>query len=387
MTTKPSARMAMPVITFVLGGMTALTAPAHAASRTTINVPADFATIQAAVDAATPGDTIKVAGGTYREQVVIGTDLTLRGAGAGATIIQSPAALTPYAVNLRNGAALSAIVRVGQGAHVRMSGLTVTGPIPCGLVTGVEAMQAATLDLSNSQVSDIVEDASCADPQTARSVIFGLPPYILVDGAHGSTAFGRVSNIAIDNYQDVGLGAIGPFGVPPTSVTFTNNVITSHNPPIPTEQSGISVALGAKAQITGNTVRGAACTIDGCGADPITEIQSAGVIVAALGPGSAISGNQISGADIGVYQLAAPNCCTISDNTLMNNRFFGIAVQDGDGTTRDNTITGGQVGIGVIADTDDTTALLHGDHITATTIAPIRELQCCGYTATAIVKD
>jgi parallel beta-helix repeat protein len=43
---------------------------------------------------------------------------------------------------------------------------------------------------------------------------------------------------------------------------------------------------------------------------------------------------------VGVYQVAGPNCCTISQNTLVNNRFFGVVIQDGDGTTSQNAITG-----------------------------------------------
>ena len=55
-----------------------------------INVPADQATIQAAVNAAVSGDTINVAAGTYDEQVVIdGKNLTLQGVGDTTIIMPS----------------------------------------------------------------------------------------------------------------------------------------------------------------------------------------------------------------------------------------------------------------------------------------------------------
>lgn len=68
-------------------GLFTLAGTAHAA---TINVPADYATIQAAVNAALPGDTINVAAGTYGQVTIPSgkNGLQLLGAGQANTIIE-----------------------------------------------------------------------------------------------------------------------------------------------------------------------------------------------------------------------------------------------------------------------------------------------------------
>jgi hypothetical protein len=62
---------------------------AHPVAAATIHVPADHATIQQAIAAATPGDVILIAPGTYYENLhLLGKQLTLRGeSGAAATVV------------------------------------------------------------------------------------------------------------------------------------------------------------------------------------------------------------------------------------------------------------------------------------------------------------
>src|ERR1700729_2303808 len=71
--------------------LTAVSGPAHAASLC-VNAAASsgcMATIGAAVAAASPGDTINVAPGTYKESITIGKSLSLIGTDATKVIIDA----------------------------------------------------------------------------------------------------------------------------------------------------------------------------------------------------------------------------------------------------------------------------------------------------------
>jgi len=79
------ARVALVVLAAVAMVLWVPPRPGRAAS--VINVPADYPTIQAAIDAAVDGDTVTVAPGTYNESLLISESITVQGSGADVTTI------------------------------------------------------------------------------------------------------------------------------------------------------------------------------------------------------------------------------------------------------------------------------------------------------------
>jgi parallel beta-helix repeat protein len=360
-----------------------------------IVVPRDFSTIQAAVDAAAPGATIKVSRGTYTEEIVITKDLNLKGDGIRATQLQSPSALTPFAVFVPTEAPVAAVVLITNGAEVRISGFTLTGPVPCDVEAGgIAVVEGARLRLEESQVTWIQPEP--ADPSTCSpgspagaGIRIGLTATFSIDTHMGSTGHGKITGVTVDRYLGAGIVVGGPPDGATSTATISNNVIRGGSVPFPVAgQGGIAIRQNSVARVTENTFSGNVCTDPFCGPDPINEFQSAGIAAIDLRTsGNEISDNRVSNNDTGIYQFASPHCCTISENRIKNNRFFGIVIQDGDGTASENDITSGQVGIGVVADAEDTTAVLKENEIRRTSVAPVQELECCGFNATAIVED
>ena len=89
-------------------GLLFAAAPTKQAQAATITVcntggPCDYTTIQAAINAATAGDTITVAAGTYIEDVVVNKAITLQGAGMETTTIVATTGNTnPLTFNTSN---------------------------------------------------------------------------------------------------------------------------------------------------------------------------------------------------------------------------------------------------------------------------------------------
>jgi hypothetical protein len=167
-------------------------------------VPGGGMTIQQALDAAAPGDTINVAAGTYSETLTIKNKaLILQGAGAGVTVI--------------NGISGCDVLAIDGGRGVVVSGLTIKGG-----ENGINASRGAVLEVTAA----VIEDA-------AKKGIF-------IQG--NSTA--RLKNVAV---QRSGVDGIQAFLN--SSIIISEAVSSNGN-----LRNGIFVANGSNAFFSGATV-------------------------------------------------------------------------------------------------------------------------------------
>jgi predicted outer membrane repeat protein len=101
--------------------------------------PTACTTIDGAHTKASSGDTINVAAGTYVENLYIGKDITLLGAGAGSTIV--------------DGGNTGSTIRVYQYTSVTISGMTIrNGSGTLGAGGGIRAERDTTVQVSNATI-------------------------------------------------------------------------------------------------------------------------------------------------------------------------------------------------------------------------------------------
>jgi len=317
-------------------------------------------TVQHAVDVACAGDTVQVGSGTFAEQVIIPKTLDVVGAGAGSTIIQAPATTLTGAQDV--------IQIAGSPVSVDMSALTVAGPGPstCGsIAAGIHVRNGAFADLHDLTVAHI-RDEPLSGCQNGRAILIG-------DNTSPSTGTAIVSNCTIVDYQKNGIDVRNAA----SSLNAHDNSITGPGETPAIASNGVVVVGGGTAAIVKNTISGNECDNAACGSDPVTKTQSCGVLFDPAAGTSTVSGNTISGNDVGIYNIAN-GMTTISGNTLTNNRYEGIVLDSGDASVMLNTIQGGNIGVAAIASIGDgpsnSTGTLSCNRITGATVAGIKAI-------------
>ena len=202
----------------------------HAASAATLLVPTNFATIQDAITAAAPGDTVLVAPGLYSEQLdLLGKSLTIQSAGnASNTTINSSAGPIVRVVNsanatLRGFTITGAFGVIGSGGAVLSEGSTLTVDsciITSNSVTdGVGAaiyVNAGGLTLLNSTISN--NGASFVDAATS-----GVGAAVSINNATATITGTTFSGNVATSMGGGALGVTGTSVVTLNTSTFENN--------------------------------------------------------------------------------------------------------------------------------------------------------------------
>ena len=277
--------------------------------------PGEFPTIQSAVLAANPGDTIKVDPGTYKEQVIIDTNsrgatlnnLKLEGSGQSSTFIQLPPTAPPSQT--------TAILEISIAQKVTVNGFTIEGPgnTPFASIGyGVEVDHGGSAIITNNHITHIRDNPLSGD-QNGVGILVGRQ-------SQGTTGSAMISHNIIDDYQKGGI-VVDNTG---SSAMIDHNTITGVGSTPLIAQNGIQISRGATANVTSNNV-----SQNLYAAASPTGDESTGILL--FQPGAVmVAGNMLSHNDVGIYSLAA-SAPKIGNNNVSFSTFNGIVL---DATTR-----------------------------------------------------
>jgi Right handed beta helix region len=320
-----------------------------------VEIGSRLSTIQSAVTEANYGDTIQVAAGTYTEQVSINKNLTLVGMGGRRdTIIEAPATLA------QDWRRRTVIVEIGMDnptrpPQVTMRQFTVRGPGGSPDV-GIGVYGGANLELSSVDVIDIRPPLiSGFNSPGGTAIGVGLSDNKRFPG--GEVGVATITDVSLTNYGEHGITVFRSG----SRAHIENNHVTGHGSAF---QAGIMVGQNATATIVNNDViRNIGILTDpDYGNDPINQAQSVGIGTSGAGVGSHIVNNRVLHNDVGIYQYFTPGCAT-TNNVLRDNNFYGLVIQNGTSESINDTISGGEYGIAVVADEIDTRSTIQNAKI------------------------
>jgi hypothetical protein len=210
-----------------------------------------YSTIQAAVDAALGGAVINVDAGSYKESVVVGKSLTIRGAQAGVdartdTRLSGPTASESLVTGAGAGTSVSPSFKIIAN-DVTIDGFTVQGETSAGatggIVLGPNTAGARILDniVQNNVAGLVLSNNSPTDPAVIQFNVFRNNNNAGANGGRGiytdETFFGsQLTNVTIDSNAFQGHhGSAGTTGfeaaiaVEPNTAGVTSNLRITNN--------------------------------------------------------------------------------------------------------------------------------------------------------------
>jgi parallel beta-helix repeat protein len=269
---------------------------------------AAFTTIQSAVDAARPGDRVRVCPGIYREQVVISKSLHLRGE-SGAIV--EPSRMVANTSSLFNGLPVAAAVLVAGAAHVAIEGLVVDGA-----ANGIAGCSPILVGVFYRNGSGRLHEAA------VRNIRLGPGSEhcqsgnaILVQSGAGGASKVEVQDSSVHDYQKNGISG----NEAGTRLVVRRSVVTGAGLAAGVAQNGIQIGPGARGVVEDNVV--ANHLWSGCVSTSACDAVATDVLVSEAGE-TRVAGNAAGRSQTGIYLQA-------SGAAVLGNRVFDTAVFDG----------------------------------------------------------
>jgi nitrous oxidase accessory protein NosD len=288
-----------------------------------------YTSVQAAVDAASPGNTVYLCGTTpFPGQVIINKSIKLTGSrgaslGAPSPWVASADPLPPQFASDNLFVPQAIVVVWGAGVNVAIRDLTVNGTLPGN---GGCAEQEFGILVIDGAAADITDDA-VTNIRDSNPALYGCQFGVGIQvgkeywptsnfastPAEDFTGTAKISGTAVSGYQKAGIVVDGPG----SSASVSHDTVTGAGPLSALgqiiAQNGIQVSRGASGRVAGNTVSdnqysgpgnasdGGVLIYGGCG-DPLTTNVS-------------VVGNTLTNNDVGVYLSNSDPACTAAPGT------------------------------------------------------------------------
>lgn len=321
---------------------------------------AAFTRIQDAVDAASPGATIRVCKGTYLEQVAIRKPLTIA-ADSGAVLM--PVTMQQNSTSLLDGTPIATAILVAGTTGVSIDGLTVDGTnnglTQCAPRLFGIAFQNASGEIGHVAIRKFKLGAALGGCQSGTG--------IFVQSGGGGISNVEIDNSTIHDFQKNGITAdeVG------TQVSVHDNVVTGIGPTSGAAQNGIQIGFGAGGAISMNTVTNnvwSPCTaVDTC-------LTVATNILVTLSDGVEVSDNGVGISQVGIF-LHGNQGLVRGNETFATTVFDGIRIEGDGSRVRDNHVfNGAESGIFISGNNN----LVEHNRITEATVGILKEAGSLG---------